>query len=239
MSAWAARRLGVADVLTLGNALCGVAAILVAGGAVGLTTVTPLQRYQMAAMLLLFGTLLDVLDGAAARRWGGTLLGGPLDSLADAISFGIAPVVAVHAYVSSGPTTAERGVLIVAGLAYVAAALVRLASFMAEQHDDRTFVGLPTTSACIAAVYLGFLSPPPLLAAAGLVVLALLMVSPLAYPTGHRVYALCIAGWVLGFVAIIGLVNIRLAAALSILTIVVVVPLVYRVRTSADPEPTG
>ena len=103
-------------------------------------------------------------------------------------------------------------------------------SFMAEQHDDLTFVGLPTTSACVAAVYLGFLSPPPPLVAGGLVVLALLMVSPLAYPTGHRVYVLCIAGWVLGFVAIIGVIDVRLAATLSILMIVAVVPLTYLLR---------
>ena len=69
------RRPGVADVLTLGNALCGVAAIIVAGGSELTARFTMLERYQAAAMFLLFGTLFDVLDGAAARRWGGTVLG--------------------------------------------------------------------------------------------------------------------------------------------------------------------
>ena len=64
-------------------------------------------------------------DGA---RWA-------LDSLADAISFGIAPVVVVVAYVRSGASTAEWLVVVAGGLAYVAAALVRLASFMADRHD--------------------------------------------------------------------------------------------------------
>lgn len=239
MSAWTSRRPGVADALTLGNALCGVAAIVVAGGSDFLARFSMAERYQAAAMFLLFATLFDVLDGAAARRWGGTALGGPLDSLADAISFGIAPVVAVHAYVLSGASTAEWLVVGAAGLVYVAAALVRLASFMAEQHDDLTFVGLPTTSACVAAVYLGFLSPPPLLVAVGLVVLALLMVSPLAYPSGHRVYALCISGWVLGFVAILGFIDVRLAATLSILMIVAVIPLTYLLRPHRISRPAS
>ena len=62
------------------------------------------------------------------------------------------------------------------------------------------------------------------------------MVSPLAYPTGHSVYALCVAGWVLGFVAIVGLIDVRLAAILSILTIVAIVPLVYRLRARPISE---
>ena len=45
-------------------------------------------------VVVVAGTFLDVVDGAAARRWGGTPLGPPLDCLADAITFGVAPVVA-------------------------------------------------------------------------------------------------------------------------------------------------
>lgn len=236
MGAWSARRPSVADVLTLGNALCGAAAILVCGGASPLAQLTALERFQCGAMLLLFATLFDVLDGAAARRWGGTALGGPLDSLADAISFGVAPVVIVVSYLMPGASAAEALAMVVGALMYVAAALVRLASFLADEHDELTFVGLPTTSACVAAVYLGFLSGSPLVVTGGLVLLAVLMVSPVTYPTGHRVFALCVAGWVLGFVAIIGLIEIRLAAALSILTIVVVVPLLCRLRPPTTSE---
>ncbi len=236
MSAWSARRPCVADVLTLGNALCGVAAILVVSGAEPFDALTMARRFQAAALLLLCGTLLDVLDGAAARRWGGTPMGGPLDSLADAITFGVAPVVAVEAYARSGASTMEQLLVVGGALVYAAAALVRLADFMSAQQDDHAFVGLPTTSACVAAVYLGFLSPPPALLAVGLVALAVMMVSPVAYPTGMGVLALCLAGWVLGFVGIVGLVDVRLTGLVSILTIVVFVPLTMYVRARSVSE---
>lgn len=236
MSPWSTRRPGVADLLTLGNALCGAAAILVMGGIEPLAALTLSQRYDAAAMLLLCGTLLDVLDGAAARRWGGTPLGGPLDSLADGITFGIAPVVAVEAYVRPGASQAEQLMVAAGGLVYVAAALLRLADFMAHHRDSPVFVGLPTTSACVAVIYLGFLSPPPAVVAVGLVALAVMMVSPLPYPTGSSVLALSAAGWVAGFAAIVGLVDVRVAAVLSILTIVLVVPLASHLRARPISE---
>lgn len=225
MNTWSARRPGVADVLTLGNAFCGAAAIMVACGTQPFDGLTMSSRYQAAALLFLCGTLLDVLDGAAARRWGGTPLGGPLDCLADGITFGVAPVVVVVAHAGSGGSPAGHLVAALGGLAYVGAALVRLADFVARPSRAHLFVGLPTTSACVAAIYLGFLSPPPALLGAGLLALAVLMVSPLAYPTGSSVLALCLLGWVAGLVAIIGVVDVTVPAVLSILTIVVAVPL--------------
>jgi CDP-diacylglycerol--serine O-phosphatidyltransferase len=225
MSAWSARRPGVADVLTLGNALCGTAAILVACRVQPLDALSAPERYRLAALLFLCGTLLDVLDGAAARRWGGTPLGAPLDSLADAITFGVAPVVVVVAAAAPGASPAEQLIAAVGGLAYVGAALLRLADFMAHHDGARVFVGLPTTSACVAAVYLGFLTPPPALLAGGLLVLALLMVSPLVYPAGSTVWALPLLGWIVGLIAIVGLVEVTIPAVASILAIVVVVPL--------------
>jgi len=219
--------------LTLGNALCGVAAILVMGGAGPVGELTLTERYHTAALLLLCGTLLDVLDGAAARRWGGTAMGGPLDCLADGITFGVAPVVAVEAFTRPGASTVEQWVVVGAGLLYAAAALVRLADFVSDLHEQPNFVGLPTTSACVAAVYLGFLEPPPVVLAVGLIALAVMMVSPVAYPTGMAVIVLCLLGWVIGLVGIVGLVDVRLAGVLSILTIVVIVPLSTHVRGRA------
>lgn len=85
------RTLVLADVITLGNASCGTAAVLacvsfVASGA---------KRAILAAFLLLPVALVcDVLDGSVARwRRRSSPLGGDLDSLADIVSFGIAPAV--------------------------------------------------------------------------------------------------------------------------------------------------
>ena len=135
MSVWAERKPGVADVLTLGNALCGVTAMLAVAGLGAFESLTITHRYSTAALLLVFGSFLDVVDGAAARRWGGTPLGAPLDCLADAVSFGVAPAVAVLVVVSPATSTLERTIVTVAALAYTVAALIRLADFTARRRD--------------------------------------------------------------------------------------------------------
>jgi CDP-diacylglycerol--serine O-phosphatidyltransferase len=81
-----------ADLLTIGNAACGTIAIFlcldyVASGE---------QRFLWAAFVLLPTALIcDVLDGFVARlnRTRQSRLGADLDSLADVISFGVAPAI--------------------------------------------------------------------------------------------------------------------------------------------------
>ena len=83
------------------------------------------------------------------------------DALADATSFGVAPAVAVAASVLSRPgPLAPRLLVAAAALAYVAAALLRLAGFLAGGTQDH-FVGLPTTAAAILALDLGFITADP------------------------------------------------------------------------------
>ncbi len=79
----------LADFLTLGNAACGTAAVLLAMLAVA----GPDTRYLLlAAVMAPAAFLFDVLDGRVARwRQQHSALGRELDSLADVISFGVAP----------------------------------------------------------------------------------------------------------------------------------------------------
>ena len=86
-------------------------------------------------------------------------------------------------------------------------------------------MGLPTTSACIAALSFGFLPLAPIGMAAGLVGLAALMVSPLPYPTGTRVVAVPVVGWVVGAFGIVGVVDIGVCAVIVLVVICVVLPL--------------
>jgi CDP-diacylglycerol--serine O-phosphatidyltransferase len=81
-----------ADLLTIGNASCGTIAIFLCLDYVA----TGSARYLwMAFILLPMALVCDVLDGYVARRQRGrqSVLGGDLDSLADVISFGVAPAV--------------------------------------------------------------------------------------------------------------------------------------------------
>ena len=85
----------LADFFTLGNAACGVAAIFaamayLAGSGVG--------WFYAAAALAPAAFVLDVLDGRIARaRRQHSVLGRELDSLADVISFGVAPAALGYA----------------------------------------------------------------------------------------------------------------------------------------------
>jgi CDP-diacylglycerol--serine O-phosphatidyltransferase len=79
----------LADVFTLGNAACGVGTVFMA--MVYLTSHS-LRDYLIGAALAPAAFIFDVLDGRVARwRQTHSALGRELDSLADVISFGVAP----------------------------------------------------------------------------------------------------------------------------------------------------
>jgi len=85
------REFQLADFFTLGNAACGVGAVLCAMSYMGQRAVLNLY---VAAALTLLALVFDVLDGRIARwRQKHSALGRELDSLADIISFGVAPAV--------------------------------------------------------------------------------------------------------------------------------------------------
>lgn len=84
-----------ADWFTLANAVCGVGAVF--------TSMTYLEtgdvsRLHVASGAILAALVFDVLDGRVARwRQTSSPLGRELDSLADVISFGVAPAVLAYA----------------------------------------------------------------------------------------------------------------------------------------------
>ena len=85
------RSYNTADLFTLGNASCGTISIFLCLNYIAENG----NRFFWAAFVLLFLALVfDVLDGYWARRSRRqSLLGGDLDSLADIVSFGVAPAV--------------------------------------------------------------------------------------------------------------------------------------------------
>lgn len=83
------REFHLADFFTLGNAACGVAAIFCA---MTFVATRSMAAFYVAAALAPAAFAFDVLDGRIARmRHEHTALGRELDSLADVISFGVAP----------------------------------------------------------------------------------------------------------------------------------------------------
>ena len=145
-----------ADALTIGNAACGTIAIFLCLDYLA----TDSRRFLWTAFLLLPAALvLDVLDGYVARlnRKRQSILGADLDSLADVISFGVAPAVL-------GFTLGLRGGWDMAILTYfVVCGVSRLARFnvTAEALADaatgkvKYFEGTPIPTSILIVALLG------------------------------------------------------------------------------------
>ena len=89
------REFQLADWFTLGNALCGTGAIF---SAISFVQTGATRHLHFAAALILAALVFDVLDGRVARwRQQASSLGRELDSLADVISFGVAPAMLAYA----------------------------------------------------------------------------------------------------------------------------------------------
>ena len=89
------REFHLADFFTLGNAACGVGAIFLAMAYVSAPSTA---HFLAAAALLPLAFVFDVFDGRIARwRQTQSALGRELDSLADIISFGVAPAALAFA----------------------------------------------------------------------------------------------------------------------------------------------
>ncbi len=115
------RSFQLADFLTLGNAACGTGAVFVAMAYVGSSDA---RQFLLAAALAPLALVFDVLDGRVARwRRQSSVLGRELDSLADVISFGVAPAALAYAAGMRG------GWDVVALLYFVCCGVSRLARF--------------------------------------------------------------------------------------------------------------
>jgi len=146
------------------------------------------EHYTQAAWLILLALLFDGLDGRVARMTGTTSrFGVEFDSLADIISFGMAPAMLLYFY--AGHHYGRFGILVSA--LYVIFGAVRLARFniTTAQNDPNVFIGLPIPTAAVAlATTLLFFEEYHLhdwalmLLIASLPV-ALLMVSNIRYPS--------------------------------------------------------
>ena len=146
------REFHLADFFTLGNAACGVGSVFLA--MLFLNSGYSLH-FQIAALLLPLAFILDIFDGRIARaRNQHSALGRELDSLADIISFGVAPAALAFAAGMSGGW--DAAVLIY----FVCCGVSRLARYnvTAEQLSEGTakvkyFEGTPIpTSVALVGV---------------------------------------------------------------------------------------
>ncbi|MCA1032040.1 CDP-diacylglycerol--serine O-phosphatidyltransferase [Bacillus timonensis] len=143
--------------------------------------------YKNAAILILIGMMLDSMDGRLARMLNAqSELGKELDSLADIVTFGVAPSVLVY-YISFS----QHGLigLLVAGLFPLFGAF-RLARFnITAKNSDKYFTGIPITAAGGILTLLAMLNQtlPPIVISASFMALSLLMVSKVKIPSFKNV----------------------------------------------------
>ena len=89
------REFHLADWFTLGNAVCGVGALF---SSMTYLETSDVRHVYFACALVLAALVFDVLDGRIARwRQKSSAMGRELDSLADVISFGVAPAIIAYA----------------------------------------------------------------------------------------------------------------------------------------------
>jgi CDP-diacylglycerol---serine O-phosphatidyltransferase len=165
------------SMFTIGNMFCGYACIVHAMRG----------EFATAAPFIGFAMVLDMLDGRIARMTGtASDFGIELDSLADVISFGMAP--AILSFTWGLQPLGRIGWAV--GFLFVAAAALRLARFniQAGSQDKRYFVGMPSPAAAavpaatVFAYPAGFTTSPEALAVVAMVVVpALLMVSTIRF----------------------------------------------------------
>ncbi|MDF1557693.1 MAG: CDP-diacylglycerol--serine O-phosphatidyltransferase [ANME-2 cluster archaeon] len=135
------RLIRLPDLVTLANALLGLTAIL-------MVAQSP-SNVQHASILIVLAVIADGADGAIARRLEYGVLGEHLDSLADVISFGTAPVVIAYALLAPQ----YHYPICVVGGAFLATSILRLARFNVI-FQKGGFIGLPiTTSGLMVALY--------------------------------------------------------------------------------------
>jgi CDP-diacylglycerol--serine O-phosphatidyltransferase len=116
-------------------------------------------RFHAASVAIFIAMILDTVDGRVARMTNTqSEFGAQYDSLADLVSFGLAPALVMYQWSliymnDTAPGWAKLGWL--AAFFYTASAAMRLARFNAqtEEADKRYFIGLPSPTA--AALVIG------------------------------------------------------------------------------------
>lgn len=164
-------------IFTVGNIFAGFYAIIA----------TLNGNYQSAAVAIGIAVVLDGLDGRVARLANATSdLGLQLDSLADVISFGIAPAILLYAWgLSEFGRFAQFSAFI-----FLMCGAIRLARFNVQTKDLKHFAGLPIPGGAgfVAATVHFFGNPPDAVLFKSYLIgvtylIAFLMISTLRYPS--------------------------------------------------------
>ncbi len=194
------------NLMTAGNLFCGFVAVIKCiqdhiATQIGDDQLS-MELYTHAVLFILAAVIFDAFDGALARMGGReSLFGKEFDSLADVVSFGVAPALMVFFLILSPteeyPYFLWTGWFI--GFIYLLCAAVRLARFNVLTHPavysvrkgnfNKDFIGLPVPAAAGSIVSLVFflniydLQRWAIVLPLLMILIAYLMVSAIRYPS--------------------------------------------------------
>lgn len=150
---------GIPNSLTLCNSLCGFASILLSFQIYKMTNQESIPTFLLwSCFMILFAMVFDALDGFAARLLNaGSMHGLQMDSLADMVTFGVAPAAMTVALTDAVYTGLTRNhfiaICILCGV-YLGCAALRLATYnvhaILEKKSSERFSGLPSPGAAAA-----------------------------------------------------------------------------------------
>ncbi len=204
--------ISIADLASIGNAICGILAIF----AILRSDVT------LTAYLLLLALAFDSVDGFLARRFNSnptnSLFGMNIDSLADIISFGVAPAIIIYMF-------SNDYWIIIVSIIIMVCGLLRLTRFnMISQQQIRpseNFLGLPIpiTAVTMASLLLASVYNVYLVSIL-FIIISVLMITEIPYPK-LRDLRLLVLPVIIGALAIIPSVNSMLRYIPSYLLIII------------------
>jgi CDP-diacylglycerol--serine O-phosphatidyltransferase len=126
----------IPNMLTLGNLICGSSAVV---------ALLMHADFELAFWLVVASAVFDFFDGFAARLLKSvSAIGVELDSLADMVSFGLVPSVAMFCLWDVAPSSDLPSWMRYLTLTIVAFSALRLAKFNIDDTQTTEFCGLPT-----------------------------------------------------------------------------------------------
>jgi CDP-diacylglycerol---serine O-phosphatidyltransferase len=142
------------NLMTAGNLFCGFMAILqIIAGSLGEATGTQnwIQQYERSLLYILGAFIFDMLDGRLARLGGKeSSFGREFDSLADVVSFGLAPALLVLKIILADLPERFHWLGWLIAFIYLLAGAMRLARFnivSTQPQASKDFLGFPIPAA--------------------------------------------------------------------------------------------
>ena len=121
-----------------------------------------IHAFEVACLSILIAAVFDTFDGLVARQLGATSeFGKEYDSLADVVTFGVAPAVLVYAWGLHILHNLGGGIAFL----FLVGVSLRLARFnvMTGKTDYRYFVGLPSPAGALTLASIIFYAPSPII----------------------------------------------------------------------------